>query len=692
MELAHINEYVENAWLNLGDTSKIITDNLFHHKTDEEIEKPHEFLLSLMMKPENFAFTCKHLLNKTMTPMQLVILYELWTKPFPMLLGSRGFGKSFMLGTYIMLRLILCQGSKIVVVGSAFRQAKVVFEYCEEIWLNSPILRDICGEDKRCGPRRDIDRCTMKIGDSIATFLPLGSGEKIRGQRANIIIAEEFASIPVEIFENVVSGFAAVSLSPVEKMKAEYRKKTLSEMGLYNTDKDNAQIVGLNTNQTILSGTAYYGFNHFYKYWKRYKAIIESQGDKRKLEEIFDGEIPVKFNYKDYSIIRIPVELLPEGFMDEKHISKAKVTQHLSQYLMEYAACFCVDSNGFFKRSLIEKCVVGKPESPIYHPSCGEVKFNAMLKSDKPDAKCVMAIDPASEQDNFSIVILECHPDHRRIVYCWTTTKKKHKEKLKTGLVQEEDFYGYCARKARELLDLFNCQAIAMDSQGGGYAVAEVFSDRNRLKDGEQPIYHIIEDDTERDTDNYPGLHILKMINFAQADWVRDANHGMRKDFEDKTLLFPEFNSAILGLAYEEDSMVGRTKTDGQDTDKIYDTLEDCVMEIEELKDELATIVHSQTGTSLRDRWDTPEVKQPGVNKKGKLRKDRYSALLMANMLAREIHISNNKNKSDYQWAGGFSKDLVREKENYKKRQTQNPFWYTQQIGNPRNYGVIARR
>jgi hypothetical protein len=58
-------------------------------------------------------------------------------------------------------------------------------------------------------------------------------------------------------------------------------------------------------------------------------------------------------------------------------------------------------------------------------------------------------------------------------------------------------------------------------------------------------------------------------------------------------------------------------------------------MEIEELKDELSTIVMSIT-TAGRERWNTPEVKL-GSGKKGRMRKDRYSALVIANMIARTI-------------------------------------------------------
>jgi hypothetical protein len=180
-----------------------------------------------------------------------------------------------------------------------------------------------------------------------------------------------------------------------------------------------------------------------------------------------------------------------------------------------------------------------------------------------------------------------------------------------------------------------------MDSQGGGVAVEEALQDQDKLSKDEHRIFRIIDEDEPKDTDDYQGLHILEMVQFARAEWVSQANHGMRKDFEDKVLLFPYFDTLSLGFAAEDDNKNSR----------IFDTLEDCVCEIEELKDELATIVHTQTGTAGRDRWDTPEVKMPG-GKKGRLRKDRYSALLMANMSARTL--ARTPAKSQFNTVGGF--------------------------------------
>lgn len=125
-------------------------------------------------------------------------------------------------------------------------------------------FEDLCANNS--GPRRDVDRCVMHIGQSTITCLPLGDGSKIRGQRANDIIADEFASIPRDIFENVVAGFAAVAASPIEKVKQKAKEKKAKELGIPiggSVDRD----TGMNkSNQIILSGTAYYDFNHFAEY------------------------------------------------------------------------------------------------------------------------------------------------------------------------------------------------------------------------------------------------------------------------------------------------------------------------------------------------------------------------------------------------------------------------------------------
>jgi hypothetical protein len=578
-----------------------------------------------------------------------------------MLIASRGFGKSFMLSLYAVLRALILPRRKIIVVGAAFRQSKVIFEYMETMWRNSSMLRDICDADS--GPRRDTDRCVLRLNESTITCLPLGDGQKIRGQRANDILADEFASIPREIFENVVAGFAAVSADPVENVKRIAAEKKAKELGVTLETENKKE--DKKDNQIILSGTAYYDFNHFATYWKKWKAIIKSQGNNQKLREIFGGEEPPEnFDWSQYSIIRIPYELLPKGFMDADQVARSKATVHTGIYQMEYGACFTRDSQGFFKRSLIESCVVSDQNS-IKDSKGREIRFEASLIGD-PEKKYIFGVDPASEVDNFSIVVLEANPDHRRIVHCWTTTRSEHKEMVKKGLSTETDFYSYCARKIRDLMRLFPCVHIAMDAQGGGVAVMESLHDKDKIKEGEMAIWPVIDDDKPKDTDGERGLHILEMCQFAKYDWLAEANHGMRKDFEDKVLIFPYFDSITIGLSNSEDAIKNR----------VYDTLEDCVMEIEELKDELSMIQMTQTSNG-RDRWDTPEV-VVGTGKKSKMRKDRYSALLMANMASRILQ--RTPEQAEYKFYGGFATGGEFRSKEENPNMYSGPSWFTESM------------
>ena len=650
---------IDEAWLGLD----ILDADIFNPMSilNPSSDDFHLKLSWLMSRPEYLPFLCHRILNIQLLPSQSLIMNELWNRKFPMLVGSRGLGKSFQLSLYAIVRAMLIPKRKIVIVGAAFRQSKVLFEYMETIWRNAPMLRDMC--DSNSGPSRDVDRCTMRINESVITCLPLGDGQKIRGQRANDIIADEFASIPRDIFENVVAGFAAVSSDPVQNVKRMSAKKKAEELGIsIETEEDDIEV---KDNQIILSGTAYYDFNHFATYWKKWKSIIKSQGNRAKLSEVFGGEEPPEnFDWRQYSIIRLPYELLPKGFMDADQVARSKATVHAGIYQMEYGACFTRDSHGFFKRSLIESCVVGNNEFPIKNSTGSEIKFEATLIGD-PQKRYIFGVDPASEVDNFSIVVLEVHPDHRRIVHCWTTTRQEHKEKVKKGYSTESDFYSYCARKIRDLMKLFPCIHISMDAQGGGVAVMESLHDMDKLQDGEMPIWPIIDENKPKDTDDQRGLHILEMCQFAKYEWLSESNHGMRKDFEDKVLLFPFFDSITLGLSNSEDGIKSR----------MFDTLEECVMDIEELKDELSMIQMTQSAGG-RDRWDVPEV-IVGTGKKSKIRKDRYSSLLMANMSARTLQ--RTPTKEAYEFYGGFATGGHESKKSDERLYT-GPSWFADQM------------
>jgi hypothetical protein len=637
---ADIKQILSEAWLGLGDTSKLKIENPL--VPSQKYSEQHGIMpLTLMKNPEYLGYACRVLLNISLLPVQTCILSEFWNKKFPMYIASRGFGKSFTLAIYSLLKLALTPptsigdaGCKVVIAGAGFRQSRIIFSYMESIWNNAPILRSVCGAKQ--GPRHAIDRSTFYIGANTAIAIPVGTGEKIRGLRSTNTLCDEFGALSPSIYEEVIQGFSSVKTDPAEGVRHEASKALANELNIGHLASQADMGFG---NQTILSGTASYDFEHFADYWKKYKTIIYSRGDPDKLRSIFSEGIPLDFNWRHYSIIRFPYELIPRGFMDDDVVIRAKATTHSGVFAKEYATIFTKDSTGFFKRSLIESCVANDENMKSENwPKWCSSPFDIRHKGEG-NKEYVIAMDPASEVDKCAIVVLELYEEHSRVVYCWTTNRREHKAKLKAHLTSEEDFYSYCARKVRELMQIFPTKRIGLDAQGGGIAIMEAFHDKDKVISGEHKIWPVVDDNKKADTDHEPGLHILEMCQFANYEWLSTANHGLKKDMEDKVILFPRFDPISLEHAIAQDkTRVSQFAMDNPgSTLNIYDTLEDCINEVEELKDELTTIVHTKAGTgvSSRDRWDTPEVKLRS-GKKGRLRKDRYSALLMGNMLARQ--------------------------------------------------------
>jgi len=95
-------------------------------------------------------------------------------------------------------------------------------------------------------------------------------------------------------------------------------------------------------------------------------------------------------------------------------------------------------------------------------------------------------------------------------------------------------------------------------------------------------------------------------------------------------------------------------------------------------------MTQTSTGPNARDRWDTPEVKLPG-GKKGRLRKDRYSSLIIANMLARQM--SRSLKAIEYDVIGDNAKNVVPND----GRLYKGPEWFTSGANDTDIYGGIYR-
>ena len=459
-------------------------------------------------------------------------------------------------------------------------------------------------------------------------------------------------SIPSDIFDIVVRGFAATTKTPIDEARRLAFERDLDKLNFPSDIKHTLVKNGgkMRGNQIVYSGTAYYAFNHFAKRYEMWQDIIKSKGDPEKISQIFGGDnlIPEGFDYRDYAVIRIPYNHLPDGLLDQRQLAHAKAILPRNIFLMEHGAIFVKDSDGFFPRSLIEGCTVG-PNKPIETPD-GAITFTPLMRGQK-NCKYVAGIDPAAERDNLAIVVEEVWANHSRVVYCWAVNKKEFINRKKKGLITEDDYYAYCCARIREITQLFNLIRIEMDSQGGGYAIAEMLRSKKLLdkEKGDFPIYEVIDFNDPKSTDGeIDGRHILHLVK-PSSEFNQEANIALHKGLETRSLLFPAFDSVKMYAAIEAEKAAGI----------LFDTFEENVFNLEELKNELCTIQMSETATG-KEKFDTPQVVQPGAiegrSRKGRLRKDRYTALLLSYKYIYDTDIAPD-NAIDYEnVVGNFEK------------------------------------
>lgn len=606
--------------------------------TIKNINNPLESMVA--MKQYSLTWIVKQIFNNEsgrpleLLPFQSVLLDMLWNYKYPMVLASRGAGKSFIYAVYALLRALLLPGSKICIVGAGFRQAKIVFSYVAKLYMSSPLVIEAIQHDG--GPKYAVDQCSIKVGNSTIFAIPLGDGERIRGMRANVILTDEFASISDEIFEFVVQPFAAVHKDPGRHVKI---TSLLNKLKKHNAPPEIIKIVedqlGFG-NQICISGTATYEFNHFYRKYEMYRKIIFSEGNNEVVSKAFadgnkyliqggklDDEALKAFKHTDYAIYQLPYFGLPEGFMDAGIIANARLTFEPIRFGMEFLCKFAKDSDGFYKRSLIQGATPTGEEAVVVE-LYGE-----------SGAQYVMGVDPARHNDNCTICILKLTNRGYELVYSWAIRGKS---------------FDVVVKQIRTLMDRFNIIYIAMDQGGGGSHIRDMLSGKKYLEDGEQPIWDIENEEAKFQ----PGLKILECFQWSN-EWVRENNYAMKAEIRQRQLLFP--NACIEEQCLMQYSRQLKRNLDKHDKDIVYEELYGALDNegnkkvidgiwdnIQETINEMCAIIVKATEGGQETFILPPlSIQQKNQSMTDARRRDRYSALLLAAYAARKIRGTGHK-------------------------------------------------
>lgn len=422
------------------------------------------------------------LLGVELCTIQSIIFKDMWFRDYIIVVACRGLGKSFLQALLATLKAQLYPGHRVGLIGSSYRQAKVMFREVEALYQQSEIFREATLRP----PIKSTDVCEVRFkaaggraGSSILA-IPLGNdGSKIRGQRFFTICVDEFVQVPEDIFSLVVRPMAATSYDPISNVKRVERKKQLKALGL-EVEEDSA------ANKIVMTSSGFFKVNHMWNRMKHYWKKIDA-GDPA------------------YAVHQCAYWDLPEGFLNKSNIEEAKETMPTALFEMEYAGMMISQSGGFFSGSVLESCVANQIDN-----------YYTVKPVGRKDARYVMAVDPARSVDSFAILIFELCGGVSKIVYAATYHNNSSIETTK------EIF---------KLRDNFNLVRIILDSQGGGLQTKDLLE---AGMDNNKPILDIL----DKDNVGKSGDMLLHLFN-PSTSTNTDANFTALSMLEKKTVLFP---------------------------------------------------------------------------------------------------------------------------------------------------------
>ena len=588
-------------------------------KLDGFLEEKEAKLALYEFLRNNITFTTDLILGVKLFPFQHMAIKSMFETDYFLGVWSRGMSKSFTTGVFAALDAVLNQGVEIGILSKSFRQAKMIFKKIEDI-ANKPdaaFFRQCITKTSKSN-----DEWLMEIGASRIRALPLGDGEKLRGFRFHRIIIDEFLLMPERIYNEVIVPFLSVVENPTQRddlFKLETRLIEENKMS------EEERYVWPN-NKLIALSSASYKFEYLYKLYTQFEHLITLDAEKDKASRC---------------IMQYSYDCAPKQLYDENLINQAKATMSQSQFEREFGAIFTDDSSGYFKTSKMALCTIPDGDLP-----CVEVKGD-------PDAEYILAFDPSWSQtessDDFAIQILKLNPENHTVTlvhsYALSGTSLKH----------HINYFLFC-------LENFNIVAICGDYNGGVQFMqacneSEIFKQK-KIKLQTIEVGLDKPEEYQKDLKSYKRQYNREnyhhvILRKPTSNWIRQANELLQANFDHRRIYFAsraidDFYTKQKRQSIPIDSLKFlRTTEESKQTAaaKMIDFIEHQSDMIELTKNECALVQITTTAQGTQTFDLPPNLRrQTGPDK---ARKDSYSALVLANWMAKVYLDSQSQTAED---------------------------------------------
>lgn len=483
-------------------------------------------------------------------------------------IAARGLGKTFLIAVYCCIRCILYPGTKICIASGTRGQSVNVLEKIKlEILPNSPLLQS------------EIKRLQISASDACIDFYNTSSikvvtaSDSARGNRANILICDEFRMISLDVIGTVLRKFLTAPRMPGYLHKKQYAH--LRER-----------------NKELYLSSAFYKSHWSYDKFEDYaKNMLDDS--------------------KSYFTCGFPYQLsIKEGLLDEEAVRDEMTESNFNEirWSMEMCAEFWGDADGTFFNF---ESISGnrKIQYPML-PDELSIKLNDSRKvkilPKQPGEKRILSVDLAlmaskkNKNDASAIFINQLIPTKNgRYISNFVYTESSEGEHTFDQ-----------ALRVRKLYDMYYCDYIVIDARGVGLGVVDAL------------VREIADPETG---EIYPALSCCNNSEWAarcttpgaeKALWVINASDKFNS--ECAILLREGFKSGKIRLLQSEyDGEVLLSTIKGYNSLNVTNKtlLQLPYINTTLLINELINLQHEESGGMVK------------IVRKGSMRKDRFSSI-----------------------------------------------------------------
>ena len=284
----------------------------------------------------NLRFFCQLMLNIELDPYQEMLLKGALNRNFSLFVMTRGGGKSFLMGVFVILHSLLESNSQIIISGPTFRTSKFIFEYAQKI-IEDPknvllrqCMKDVKGNNGISGGGGSVLKMDFINGASVRA-VPFS--DKIRGFRANVLICDEFLLMSEEMVTSVLKPFLVARSDIKEYQRIKRKEDILVQKGLISHSERTPLT---NKTKMISLSSASFTFNYLYETYLSYRDLIYGiikEGDQDEEERLMQDA-------SKYFLAQISYKAIPEHILNRSIINEAKETYPKSLFDQEYGAKF----------------------------------------------------------------------------------------------------------------------------------------------------------------------------------------------------------------------------------------------------------------------------------------------------------------------------------------------------------------